>query len=64
MATSEWIKDRIDIKKRELEEELRKPKKDQNNFKVKRLISSINRHKRQSYFLAKKRRRLKQKWGK
>jgi len=36
----------VEVKKRKLKEELAKPKKEQNKFKIKRLRESINRNKK------------------
>lgn len=47
----------IDLKKRKLKEELKKPKIEQNHNKIRRLRESIERHKRINKSISRKRRR-------
>ena len=57
-------KNRIDIKKEELKEELSKPEKGRNQIKIRRLKASIKRNKDISYHISKKRKKEKEKKNK
>lgn len=49
----------IDLKKKELREELQRPERYRNNLKIRRLQESIDRHKIWEYRKSRKRRRIK-----
>ena len=51
-------KDRIDIKKEELKEELSKPEEERNKYKIERLKKSIRRNKNIAHIINNKKRRV------